>query len=104
VGLKEAKDAVEALMRVHRCHRGNRVKCRLRLKSSHFSKGVRRFAAIKLYRDRTGVGLKEAKDFVEALAADRRIAASSRSGCLGVILLSLRFADGRRQIVCCRRP
>jgi hypothetical protein len=45
-----------------------------------------KIAAIKLYRKKTGVGLKEAKDFIDALAADRRIAAPSRSGCLTVLL------------------
>jgi len=42
--------------------------------------------AIKLYRENTGVGLKEAKDFIEALAADHRITVPSRSGCLGIVL------------------
>ena len=39
------------------------------------------------YRAKTGVGLKEAKDAVEAIAAQRGIVAPSRSGCLGVVLL-----------------
>jgi kynurenine formamidase len=47
----------------------------------------KKIGAIKLYREKTGVGLKEAKDFIEALAADQGIAASSRSGCLGVVVL-----------------
>jgi hypothetical protein len=47
----------------------------------------RKIGAIRLYREKTGVGLKEAKDFIEALAADQGVAASSRSGCLGVVLL-----------------
>jgi kynurenine formamidase/ribosomal protein L7/L12 len=51
--------------------------------------GGKKIEAIKLYRERTGVGLKEAKDFIDALAADRRVAATSKSGCLGVMLLLL---------------
>ena len=35
--------------------------------------GHKKIEAIKLYRERTGVGLKEAKDFVEALAAKHGI-------------------------------
>jgi hypothetical protein len=42
--------------------------------------------AVKLYRERHGVGLKEAKDAVEALAAEHGIASQS-SGCAGVVLL-----------------
>ncbi len=41
--------------------------------------------AIKLYRKATGVGLKEAKDAVEALAARHGI--QPKSGCAGVLLL-----------------
>jgi ribosomal protein L7/L12 len=43
-------------------------------------------AAIKLYRERTKVGLKEAKDAVEAIAARHGIAAKG-GGCAGVVLL-----------------
>jgi large subunit ribosomal protein L7/L12 len=46
----------------------------------------RKIEAIKVYRERTGVGLKEAKDAVEALAA-RRGVVTQKSGCLGVIVL-----------------
>ena len=47
----------------------------------------KKIAAIKLYREKTGVHLKQAKDFIDALAADRRISVPSSSGCLGVFLL-----------------
>lgn len=42
--------------------------------------------AIKRYRERHRVGLKEAKDAVEALAANAGLPAS-RGGCLGIVLL-----------------
>lgn len=45
--------------------------------------------AIKLYREQTGAGLKEAKDAVEALAARRGTVAPRGAGCFGVILLLL---------------
>ncbi len=47
-----------------------------------------KIAAIKLYRDRTSLGLKEAKDAVEAI--ERRMGLSQtpeRTGCFGVIFL-----------------
>ena len=47
----------------------------------------RKLEAVKLYRERTGVDLKQARDAVEAIAADRRIVVPSGSGCLGVVLL-----------------
>jgi len=50
--------------------------------------GQQKIEAIKLYRQRTGVGLKEAKDFVEALAAEQGIAPSA-GGCAGMVLLML---------------
>ena len=46
-------------------------------------KGGTKIEAIKVYRQRTGVGLKEAKDAVEALAA--RYGVVSKSGCAGVL-------------------
>ena len=47
-----------------------------------------KIAAIKLYREREGVGLKEAKDAVEALAARHDIA-PQRAGCAAAILAVL---------------
>jgi ribosomal protein L7/L12 len=47
----------------------------------------RKIAAIKVYRERTGAGLKEAKESVETIAASRGLVAPPRSGCLGLILL-----------------
>jgi ribosomal protein L7/L12 len=87
VGLKEAKDAVEAL------ERGESLPTREPLDSTMEAEIVRllearkKIEAIKVYRERTGVGLKEAKDAVEAVAAQRSIVAPSGSGCLGAALL-----------------
>ena len=50
--------------------------------------GQQKIKAIKLYRDRTGAGLKEAKDFVETLAAKHGVAPST-GGCAGMVLLML---------------
>src|SRR3989442_1151660 len=46
-----------------------------------------KIGAVKLYREGTGVGLKEAKEAVEDLAARRGIVPPGGSGCLGVILI-----------------
>jgi ribosomal protein L7/L12 len=88
VGLAVAKDAVE------RIERGESLPDEfeetivpddfdgqlLQLLSSN-----QKIAAIKLYRERTGSGLKEAKDAVEALGARHGIVAQSpqRGSCLG---------------------
>jgi hypothetical protein len=50
--------------------------------------GQKKIEAIKLYRQRTGGDLLEAKKAVEALAAKHGIAPSS-GGCAGVVLLML---------------
>jgi ribosomal protein L7/L12 len=59
--------------------------------------GGRKIAAIKLYRELTGVGLKEAKDAVEAHVAElvsrdpQRYASlkSQKQGCMPALLLLL---------------
>ena len=88
-GLAEAKDAVEALER-------GALLPSARPGGSTFEGEIislleqgRKIAAIQLYRRKAGVGLKEAKDFIDALAADRRISVPPRSGCLGVLLLCI---------------
>jgi len=48
----------------------------------------KKIQAIKIYRERYHVGLKEAKDAVEALAAEHGIAAQG-AGCAGVFLLGV---------------
>jgi ribosomal protein L7/L12 len=50
--------------------------------------GNGKIAAIKLYRDRTKVGLKEAKDAVEGIAARHGLVAKG-GGCAGMVLLFL---------------
>ncbi len=51
-------------------------------------RGQKKIDAIKVYRERYHVGLKEAKDAVEALAAKHGIE-SQGGGCAGVVLLGL---------------
>jgi ribosomal protein L7/L12 len=85
VGLKEAKDAVEAL------ERGESIQARefhdtlTQELLSLLGRGEK-IEAIKLYRDRTGTGLKEAKEAVEALGARHGVIVKG-AGCAGMVLL-----------------
>ena len=71
LGLKEAKDVVESLIPGALDHRVETVRG---LGEADFQARLlvelaagRRFEAIRFYRERTGLGLKEAKDAIEAL-------------------------------------
>ncbi|MBI3866789.1 MAG: ribosomal protein L7/L12 [Planctomycetia bacterium] len=91
VGLAEAKAAVE---QIERTGPGPAVPP----KAADLEKQVldlmaadRKIAAIKVYREQTGAGLKEAKDAVEALAARHGIAPVG-TGCFGMLVLVLAAA------------
>jgi ribosomal protein L7/L12 len=66
---------------------------------SHLFAG-RKIQAIKIYREATGLGLKEAKDAVEAIEAELRAATpekfktSAKGGCLPAILLFIGTCAG----------
>ena len=45
--------------------------------------------AVKLYRNKFGGGLKEAKEAVERIGEQNETPSSSGSGCLGVVLLGI---------------
>jgi kynurenine formamidase/ribosomal protein L7/L12 len=85
VGLKEAKDAVEALERGESLPTREPVDSSMEAEIVRLLEAGKKIEAIKVYRERTGVGLKEAKDAVEAVAAQRGL--PSRVGCLGIVLL-----------------
>ena len=88
-GLKEAKDAVEAVGRgsvflsVENRDEADDDKLRELLRSGQ------KIQAIKLYRERTGVGLKEAKDAVERLQAQLGLPVARGSGCLSMVFPAL---------------
>ena len=86
-GLAEAKQAVEALEQGEPPPAGEPADSSLEAEVLALLEQGRKIQAIKLYRERTGAGLKEAKDAVEALGEDGRIVTPSGSGCLGVVLL-----------------
>jgi large subunit ribosomal protein L7/L12 len=84
-GLAAAKDAVEALERGEALPETEPASSAADTAIVALIEGGKKIEAIKLYRQTTGVGLKEAKDAVEAIAAARGI--TSKAGCLGVVLL-----------------
>jgi len=92
-GLKEAKDAVEALAAGRPLARRSRKSVEilgvdptsLEGQVLTLMRDQKKILAIKLYREQTGVGLKQAKDAVEALAAKHGI--STQTGCAGMVLL-----------------
>jgi ribosomal protein L7/L12 len=87
-GLKEAKDAVEALERdgslpvTHDAARGDDPDVLELLRAGQ------KIRAIKLYRDKTGAGLAEAKNAVETLARKNGIPAG-QTGCSSAVLCIL---------------
>lgn len=50
--------------------------------------------ATKLYREQSGLGLKQSKEAVERIAEENGIAVASRAGCLGVILVGFAVVAG----------
>ena len=86
-GLAAAKETVEAIERNEPLPERKSLDSAFENEIVGLLEGGKKIEAIKLYRERTGVGLKEAKDAVEAVATQRGILAPSKSGCLGVVLL-----------------
>jgi len=88
VGLAEAKAAVEAL------EAGRSLTESPPFDDSELTQQVcdllsrgEKIEAVKLYRDRFQVGLRDAKEAVERIGAENGIPAASGSGCFGVVLL-----------------
>jgi ribosomal protein L7/L12 len=94
VGLKEAKDAVEAIERGQVVPSGSGIDRNFEDELVSLLEQGQKIGAIKLYRERTSVGLKEAKDTVEALAERRGIVISRGAGCFGVIVVAFGFLAG----------
>jgi ribosomal protein L7/L12 len=88
VGLKEAKEAIEQLERGDASEAGEQpTGDDLERQIVELLKAGKKISAIKLYREQTSLGLKEAKDAVEGLAASHGIAPAARSGCFGAVAL-----------------
>jgi large subunit ribosomal protein L7/L12 len=87
-GLKEAKDAVEALERGGTRPEAHRGSAGAEADVLDLLRAGQKIRAIKIYRERTGVSLLEAKNAVESLAAEQGIP-TSRSGCAGALLFAV---------------
>jgi ribosomal protein L7/L12 len=90
VGLAEAKAAVESL------DVDDSFTERIRLDESGLTDQIvgllgrgEKLAAVKLYRDQSGCGLKEAKEAVDRIGEQNGIRSSSGTGCLGVVLFGI---------------
>ncbi len=88
-GLAEAKEAVEAFEQGQSLPKTEASSSDLDQEVVSLLEQGKKIQAVKLYRERTGVGLKEAKDAVDAVAAERHILTPSGSGCLGIVLFFL---------------
>jgi ribosomal protein L7/L12 len=89
VGLAEAKNAVERIERGEGLPDNKVAATAPEQQILQLLAAGKKIAAIKLYREQTHVGLKEAKEAVEALAAQNGIVPPPRSGCFAVLALLL---------------
>ena len=94
-GLKDAKDAVEAIATGPIARRSDESVENIGVDPNGLEgqvlallQGQQKIRAIKLYREQTGVGLKQAKDAVEALAAKYGISPKG-AGCAGMVLVMI---------------
>lgn len=90
--LVEAKDAVEALEAGRQIARGDGPPPPASIADNEILELLRRgnkIAAIKLYRERTGDGLKDSKEAVEALGRAHGISSPQGVGCGGAAIMLL---------------
>jgi ribosomal protein L7/L12 len=87
-GLKEAKDAVEALERGEQLPTPKAILTTVDQDVVSLVREGKMIAAIKLYREKSSVGLAEAKAAVEALATEHGIQARG-SGCANALFMAL---------------
>lgn len=91
--LKQAKDAVEAIEQGQPLAAVGKQEDSFEYQLIELLQAGRKIDAIKLFRERTGADLKQAKDAVEQIAAAGGITAASGStksdgaGCLHILLL-----------------
>ena len=85
VGLAEAKEAVEAMQAGAGPSAPSDIGGDLESELLRLLGGGKKLEAIKLYKDRMGVALIEAKQAVESLAAKHGLV-TQRAGCLGMVL------------------
>ncbi len=93
VGLKEAKDAVDGLLRGDELPQSNAKVMDIEPTLLAMLRRNEKIEAIKLYRDRTGAGLREAKQAVEEVARRNGIVPQG-GGCAGLIVAALVLSGG----------
>lgn len=89
VGLKEAKDAVEAMERDKSPLSPDRLESKQEQEVLVLLREGKKMEAIKLYRQATGAGMKDSREAVEALAVEHGIESAGKVGCLGVFLVMI---------------
>ena len=83
--LKEAKDAVEALERCDSLLKSTGTDADLEADVLRLLGNGEKIKAAKLYKDRTGASLREAKQAIEAVAVRHGVAVQD-TGCSGVLI------------------
>ena len=86
-GLAEAKDAVESLEAGGSFPQAQPVDSDLTNQVIGLLGRGEKIEAVKMYRNKFGGGLKEAKEAVERFGEQNGIPSSSGSGCLGIFVL-----------------
>ncbi len=93
-GLKEAKEAVEALTAGGEVV-GSSSSAKVPVDDPELIDEVKDLIgqgnpllAVKLVRERTGLGLKESKELVDQIGVDSGLTSPSGSGCLGAVFLA----------------
>ena len=88
--LKEAKDAVEAIGRGEKVVAAfGEIDQEVESQLIGLLQQDQKIQAVKLCHSQTGMGLKEAKDTVEALAEKHGLSVATGGGCLGAVILVL---------------
>jgi ribosomal protein L7/L12 len=93
-GLKEAKDAVEAIERGQPFPTPAGADPSFERELVSLLGEGKKIEAIKRYRERTGAGLKEARDAVEGLAVRHGLPVNQGTGCLGRTVLIVTAVAG----------
>jgi ribosomal protein L7/L12 len=88
-GLAAAKEAVEALAQGESLPTEEPMDASTETEIVSLLKQGQKLQAVKLYRECTGVGLKEAKDAIELMAEKHGLSVATGGGCLGAVILIL---------------